>query len=339
MPIAALPRMLALWLLLLMPGWAGEPEPEALRPGEYVWAPALAPAGPMVLVVSLPEQRAYVYRNGVRIGVSTASTGKPGHETPTGVFTILQKRREHYSNLYDDAPMPYMQRLTWDGIALHAGHVPGYPASHGCVRLPYAFSRKLFEATTHGMTVVIANEASHPPTVAYPGLFAPVEADTGRVRDATPELDALDWRWQPELAPTGALTVVVSRADRQMVVLRNATEIGRARVEFASDTPLGMQAFVLLQPPGVTEDDTPPPRRWMRVDVPGYPLAPIAADAPPLAGTLSVAPAFAARVLETMTPGATVIVTDAPIRRRTTGPALTVLRADSDDTDPPANRD
>src|SRR5690606_30933068 len=105
-----------------------------LQAGEYLWMPEMAPTGPVVLVISLPEQLLHVYRNGVRIGVSTVSTGKAGHETPTGVFSILQKRKEHYSNLYNNAPMPFMQRLTWDGIALHAGNLPGYPASHGCVR-------------------------------------------------------------------------------------------------------------------------------------------------------------------------------------------------------------
>ena len=130
---------------------------DVLAPGEYRWHPAAAPSGPMVAVVSIPEQRIHVYRDGVRIGLSTVSTGKPGHETPTGTFTILQKKRMHRSNLYDDAPMPFMQRLTWDGIALHAGRVRDEPASHGCVRLPRAFAEHLFEATDKGMTVVIAD--------------------------------------------------------------------------------------------------------------------------------------------------------------------------------------
>jgi hypothetical protein len=91
--------------------------PEQLAPGDYLWFPEAAPAGPLLLVVSLPQQRAYLYRNGLRIAVSTVSTGRPGYETPPGVFTILQKHREHFSNLYDDAPMPFMQRLTWSGGA------------------------------------------------------------------------------------------------------------------------------------------------------------------------------------------------------------------------------
>lgn len=150
-----------------------------LEPGEYTWTPAASPAGPIVVVVSLPEQRAHVYRNGTRIGVSTISSGKAGHETPTGVFPILQKREEHYSNLYDNAPMPYMQRLTWDGIALHAGRIPGYPASHGCIRLPKAFAKELFAATERGVTVVVADETSHGPSVVWPAETVPVDAYTG----------------------------------------------------------------------------------------------------------------------------------------------------------------
>ncbi|MBK8750386.1 MAG: L,D-transpeptidase family protein [Candidatus Competibacteraceae bacterium] len=113
-----------------------------LKPGEFTWHPERAPSGPVVIIVSVPEQRAYVYRNGVRIGASTVSTGKPGHETPTRVFSILEKDQKHVSSTYQGAAMPYMERLTWDGIALHAGKLPGYPASHGCVRLPLSGHRR-----------------------------------------------------------------------------------------------------------------------------------------------------------------------------------------------------
>src|SRR5690242_10091560 len=92
-----------------------------LKNGQYVWAPELSPAGPVLLVVNLETQRAVIFRNGVPIGATTISSGKEGNETPTGVFTVLQKRKEHYSKTYGNAPMPNMQRLTWSGIALHAG--------------------------------------------------------------------------------------------------------------------------------------------------------------------------------------------------------------------------
>ena len=132
---------------------------DKLAPGEFIWKPARAETGAVEIVVSLPLQRAFVYRGGTLIGVSTVSTGRPGHETPAGRFDILQKRKEHYSNLYNNAPMPFMQRLTWDGIALHAGEIPGKPASHGCVRLPLAFARHLFGATSLGASVHIIEQA------------------------------------------------------------------------------------------------------------------------------------------------------------------------------------
>lgn len=151
----------------------------ALKPGEFEWQPERATAGQLVMVVSLPAQLVHVYRNGVRIGVSTISSGKAGKETPTGTFEILQKKEMHHSNLYDNAPMPFMQRLTWDGIALHAGKLPGYPASHGCVRLPAKFAKLLFEETRKGMLVVVADDTSHGPEVVYPGARAPVDAYSG----------------------------------------------------------------------------------------------------------------------------------------------------------------
>ncbi len=131
----------------------------SLAPGQFVWHPEAAASGEVEIVVSLPLQRAFVYRGGTLIGVSTVSTGQPGYETPTGTFPILQKRREHYSNLYDNAPMPFMQRLTWDGVALHAGEVPDRPASHGCIRLPVAFARHLFAATELGAAVHVTDLA------------------------------------------------------------------------------------------------------------------------------------------------------------------------------------
>lgn len=322
----------------------------ALKPGQFVWTPELAPQGPVVIVVSLPEQRAHVYRNGVRIGVSTVSTGKRGHETPTGVFTILEKQREHYSNLYDNAPMPFMQRLTWDGIALHAGRIPGYPASHGCVRLPHAFSEKLFATTSRGMTVVIADGASHPPEVASPGLFAPVDAVSGSPRLPAP-IDA-DSVWAPERAPEGPLTVLLSTRDRRLLVLRNGVEIGRASVEVGPEAPQGTHAYVLLD--GVAEGPSAvlpdrPRLRWLAVAVPraagnsgATPGASIENGLHRLAaeGQLRVDPAFARQVYDALRPGATVVLTDEPLRPAGADEGLTVLRADTPPGDtPPADSD
>jgi hypothetical protein len=127
----------------------------ALGTGGYIWRPELSPSGPMSVVIDLSKQRAYVSRDGVCIGVSTVSTGKPGYETPTGDYSVTEKARFHRSNRYDNAPMPYMQRLTDSGLALHGGHLPGYPASHGCIRLPYGFAADLFRESSIGMRVTI----------------------------------------------------------------------------------------------------------------------------------------------------------------------------------------
>jgi lipoprotein-anchoring transpeptidase ErfK/SrfK len=126
-----------------------------LGPGQYIWEPKRASAGPLFLVIDLSTQRAVLYRNGVLIAASTVSTGRRGRGTPTGVFTILQKEMVHRSRTYDDAPMPYMQRLTWKGVAMHAGHVAGYPASHGCIRLPRGFAKRLYAVTRIGTPVMI----------------------------------------------------------------------------------------------------------------------------------------------------------------------------------------
>ena len=99
----------------------------------------------------------HVYRNGILIGRSTVSTGSKGHSTPGGVFSILGKSREYYSKKYDNAPMPNMQRLTDTGICMHSGNLPGYPASHGCIRMPYDFSQLLFSVTASGGTVVVGD--------------------------------------------------------------------------------------------------------------------------------------------------------------------------------------
>jgi lipoprotein-anchoring transpeptidase ErfK/SrfK len=107
------------------------------------------------VVVSIPLQRAYVFDDGALVASSPVSTGKRGHETPAGTFRILQKKVRHRSSKYDNAPMPYMQRLTNYGIALHAGRLPGYPASHGCIRLPWGFAKKLYGLTDHGTKVTI----------------------------------------------------------------------------------------------------------------------------------------------------------------------------------------
>src|SRR5580704_7076640 len=167
-----------------------------LKKGEFLWMGEAVTTGPVVMVISITEQRGYVYRNGILIGATTVSTGRPGHLTPTGVFTVLQKQKEHRSTIYDGAPMPYMERLTWGGIALHAGGLPGYPESHGCIHLPTAFAQKLFDLSTSGMTVVIGAEQKAPTRVAHPGYLAPVQALGGQPIERHPFAATEEDRWQ-----------------------------------------------------------------------------------------------------------------------------------------------
>jgi len=262
---------------------------EKLKPGQYLWAPQLAPSGPMLLVVNRKTQRLVVYRNGLPIGISTVSTGKPGHRTPTGVFTILQKQVEHHSSLYDNAPMPYMERLTWDGVALHGGTLPGYAASHGCIRLPKAFAEKLYGETRLGMTVVVTDKPELPRLAPAPRLLGHGDAEPPRGATA----------WDPARAPSGPVSIVVSGADAQIRVLRNGVVIGSAPATLA--VPITRPAAYSLQ--SVDGED----RRWMRLPLPGQDIdAPTPEEA---RQHVTVDQAFERPVLAAMTPGTTVLLT------------------------------
>ena len=211
---------------------------QQLKNGEFVWAPELSPDGSALLVVNLATQRAILFRNGVPMAASTISSGKDGTETPTGVFTILEKKKEHYSSTYNNAPMPNMQRLTWKGIALHAGKLPGFPASHGCVRLPMQFSSLLFGATTKGMTVVITSVPVVPRESGTPDLAMSQPPAGGQ------PLTNAAYEWHPERAKSGMVSVVVSLADQRAIVLRGGVQIGSAPARFNGTLQSGM-AYVL----------------------------------------------------------------------------------------------
>jgi lipoprotein-anchoring transpeptidase ErfK/SrfK len=131
------------------------------------------PKGPLQIVVSIANQHVTLYSNGTRVSQTPVSTGVPGRPTPTGVFSIIQKDRFHHSNLYSNAPMPYMERITWSGVALHEGPLPGYPASHGCIRLTHEFAARLWVITKLGVRVIVARNDVVPVDFAHPRLFAP----------------------------------------------------------------------------------------------------------------------------------------------------------------------
>ena len=225
---------------------AGVAAVKALKPGEFIWRPEVSPRGPVVIVVSLPEQLVHVYRNGVTIGVSTCSSGKLGHRTPTGVFTILQKRQEHYSSTYNNAPMPNMQRLTWQGVALHAGDLPGYPASHGCVRLPKNFSKLLFTVTQLSTPVIIADQKTAYSSVVRPDLILPKdiaetaqEAQAGTNKSKNPSADA----------NTKVASILVSGADRKAYLVVDGELVFETPISVLNpEQPLGTHLFSLIGP-------------------------------------------------------------------------------------------
>ncbi len=266
----------------------------ALKPGEYVWYPDRAPHGMVAVVVALPDQRCFVYRNGVRIGVSAISSGRDGHLTPTGVFTILAKDVDHHSSLYHEASMPYSERLTWSGVALHAGGLPGYPSSHGCVHLPLAFAKLLFGVTEVGTPVIISDGHTGPQDVLDPGLVLPpdVTAALGGAKDDKP-------------GAIGPVSIVASGADRRIIVLEGGVQVLEGAIRIQDPTrPLGNVVYVLTaQPTG----ETP---RWMAVSYEGAGAkGGVAQEA---LSRLVVEPAINQKLAALLVPGATLLVTELP---------------------------
>ncbi len=297
-----------------------ETPPAELQPGEFVWNPAAAELGPILVLVSLGEQRAYVYRNGVQIGVTTVSSGRSGYGTPTGVFVILQKDKDHHSSKYNNAAMPYTQRLTWDGVALHAGGLPGYPSSHGCVHLPSKFAAELFAVSPMGMTVVVVDEHSAPTDIAHPPAFSPVAPKSGEPVVAQRLAEGQDFRLEPEKSKHGPVSVLMSAADRRVLVLRNGVEIGRARIEINDpEVPLGTHTFVMRQEPGAARPG------WVAVAMPGHYDEDGRALSSEAAARVKMPGGFAHAVSLLMEPGDTLFVTDAPILTENTHSDFTVL--------------
>ena len=277
----------------------------ALRPGEFSWEPELSASGPLVVIISLSDQSLSTYRNGIRIARSSISSGTKGRSTPTGVFMILEKEVTHFSTKYHHAPMPYMQRLTWQGIALHGGVLPGYPASHGCIRLPHEFAKLLYSITTRGTTVIVLDEKAPQPTLAtQPGMIIwPKEAGEMRPIQGA-------YEWTPERSPEGPITILASAADKTVYVYRNGEPIGRAVLQI--DDPkrlLGSHVFTMLE--GLSETPSAfvrgrPAHRWMAVRTEGN------ATLSDLSRRVQVPPEFAEKVYDILLPGTTIVVTDAP---------------------------
>ena len=189
------------------------------REAERVDTVEARPVGaPLMAIVSLSNQRVTIYDADGWILRAPVSSGQPGYETPAGIYSVIQKEEEHYSNLYDDASMPFMQRITWSGIALHAGPLPGYPASHGCVRMPHEFAQRLFGMTTIGMRVIVARNDVRPAEIDHPVLFKPklVRADIA--------LKALTAHWDAARADVQAVTPGTAAAEADVPSPANSAE-------------------------------------------------------------------------------------------------------------------
>jgi hypothetical protein len=233
------------------------------------------PNGPLQIIISIADQRVSVYDNGALIARSSVSTGIARHPTPLGVFSVIGKQRWHRSNLYSAAPMPYMQRITWSGIALHAGVLPGHPASHGCIRLKNDFANRLWRLTKRGTRVIIAHDDVRPVEIANPHLFNPkaapgapesrTAAAAGNSTDAAAAMqgplmsnaesqEATDLQ-APSSAPTAMapqkivpISVFVSRKLSKLFVRRGFKPLFDVPVKIQNpEQPLGTHVFTAME--------------------------------------------------------------------------------------------
>ena len=225
-----------------------------------------SPKGPLQIIISIADQRISLYDNGALIARSSVSTGVQGYPTPLGIFSVISKERWHRSNIYSAAPMPYMQRITWSGIALHAGVLPGYPASHGCIRLSNDFAIRLWHLTERGTRVIIAPEDVQPVEIAnrhlsVPKPKVPSESETAAVagsgttaHGSAPaalvrgdELAFATLRVAPQRVVP--ISVFVSRKSSRLFVRKGLTPLFDIPVEIHSpEEPLGTHVFTAMEP-------------------------------------------------------------------------------------------
>src|SRR5215472_17226751 len=195
---------------------------------------ANTPGAPLLAIVSLSDQRVSIYDGeGRRIQQSPVSTGQTGLETPSGIFSVVQKKEVHQSNVYEDGNMPFMQRITWTGIALHAGVLPGQPASHGCVRMPHAFAQHLFGLTDIGLRVIIVRDDIAPAEIEHPALFKP---DPRRLELAlaTPPVSDRPPAVRLGIAPPPTDAAIAPGSPRYLQLLRSTADARSAQASAAT---------------------------------------------------------------------------------------------------------
>jgi lipoprotein-anchoring transpeptidase ErfK/SrfK len=291
------------------------------------------PKGPLQLMVSISDQRAVLYSNGVRVAETKVSTGTHSNPTPTGVFSIIQKNRWHRSNLYGNAPMFYMHRLTWSGIALHEGHLPGFAASHGCIRMPTEFVSRLWNVSKMGMRVVVARIEVKPQEFSHAKLFNPAQkpVDPSRTSEVPDGL-------RPSFDTIGQGLVRVAQAEPAAGETAAATDApsAAATTDTAAEAPAAVtttDSAITITPavadtaaaPAVIE--TPAPA----TDVAATPAMPAAVNEPVTTSTVTVpaaatapAPTPAAATSEperpAVDPNELNVPRPAPLRARTAEP-------------------
>ncbi len=224
----------------------------AATPGGAKWdeiAQSRSVGTPVMAIVSHKAQRVTIYDSEGPIFRSSVSTGQTGYETPVGIYSVLQKEAEHYSNRYDDASMPFMQRITWSGVALHAGALPGYPASHGCIRLPYEFAEHLFDMTKVGMRVIVARNDVAPAAISHPFLFKPrpVRRDIALATETAGRMASSDVNDPTRLGATGfeePTAVFPNRsAALQAIIAAKMAEADAAEKKAAAARMIVLQKF------------------------------------------------------------------------------------------------
>ena len=284
--------------------------------------------GTLQIVISLDKQSLELYSDGAPIAHSRVSTGMRGRATPSGVYSVIQKDRWHRSNLYEDAPMFFMQRITWSGVAMHQGIVPNYPASHGCIRMPEAFAKQMWGTTRVGVRVIISRQETAPVAVSHPSLFVHKAPPPVATLSPQQSLAAAQQAWKlAELtdmqdlaqisivdAPTailptpevqrplkaGPVSVFISRKEGKLFVRKGFDPVFDTPITIANpQTPLGTHVFTAL-----TEDENTHAFRWNVVSVNTQSSPTAALD------RITIPEEASDRIAEMMSPGSSLIISD-----------------------------
>ncbi|MCP4999762.1 MAG: L,D-transpeptidase family protein [Hyphomicrobiales bacterium] len=294
----------------------------SLKPGQWLWYPERSLYGPVTVIVSLSDQLAFVYRNGVHIGVTTISSGRSGFDTPTGVFTVFQKEKLHLSKKYNNAPMPDSQ-FFFGGAALHAGGLPGYPSSHGCVHLPTGFAAQLFDITHNGTPVIVTNERSGIGGLSHAGLVLS-ETDLKQIEKLTGHVAGKKLPVNKAGKKEASFSILVSEADATFYGMKNGEIIIQSSIGIANpNRSLGSHVFILQ---GFDSD-----RKtfdWLAVGM-GTGHEDSVQQQRELAATsrLTIPPDTYAMIAENLHPGSAFMVTDLPAHPDTrTGTDFVIMR-------------